>query len=283
MPELTSPAAMIALTDVSRRFRRADGQMVGAVAAVTFGIPGGQFVCIVGPSGCGKSTLLQLVAGLLQPSSGRIAVAGTQVAGPGPDRGVVFQKDSVFPWMRVRDNVEYGLKCRGVAKAERGETARRYLRMVGLAQWEHSWPRELSGGMLKRVAIATVFANGARVLLLDEPFGALDYVTKRQLHDVLLTLWAETDAGRRRTVLFVTHDVDEALLLADRILVMHTGRVIDDIAVTASRPRDSDSLLLPDMVEHKHVLLAHLGLELRRAGHAPPSLEEAHDAAHALR
>ena len=274
---------MIALAGVFRRFRRADGQMVAAVADVSLDVPEGQFVCVVGPSGCGKSTLLQLVAGLLQPSSGRIEVAGDTVKAPGPERGVVFQKDSVFPWMRVLDNVEYGLKCRGIAKAERRAIARRYLGMVGLAQWEHSWPRELSGGMLKRVAIATVFANGARVLLLDEPFGALDYVTKRQLHDVLLTLWAETDAGRRRTVVFVTHDVDEALLLSDRILVMHTGRVVDDLAVTAPRPRDSDSLLLPEMVERKHVLLAHLGLEHRAAGAGAQRTEAAHDVAGALR
>ena len=264
---------MIALEQVSRRFRRADGQMVAAVGDVSLAVPEGQFVCVVGPSGCGKSTLLQLVAGLLQPSAGRIEVAGATVAAPGPERGVVFQKDSVFPWMRVLDNVEYGLKCRGIAKAERRQVARRYLHMVGLDQWEHSWPRELSGGMLKRVAIATVFANGARVLLLDEPFGALDYVTKRQLHDVLLTLWAETDAGRRRTVLFVTHDVDEALLLADRILVMHSGRVVDDLSATAPRPRDSDSLLLPEMVERKHVLLAHLGLERRRSTITPQRTE----------
>ncbi len=276
MPDAASPDPMITLTDVSRRFRRADGQTVTAVSGVSLAIPEGQFVCIVGPSGCGKSTLLQIVAGLLPPSDGRIAVGGAGVKGPGPDRGVVFQKDSVFPWMRVRDNVEYGLKCRGIARPERRETARRYLGMVGLAQWEHSWPRELSGGMLKRVAIATVFANGARVLLLDEPFGALDYVTKRQLHDVLLTLWEETETGQRRTVLFVTHDVDEALLLADRILVMHSGRVIDDIAVTAPRPRDSDSLLLPQMVERKHVLLRHLGLESRRSGAAAKQTEEAY-------
>src|SRR5579875_2885109 len=181
MPEAATRSAMIALDAVSRRFRRADGQTMTAVANVSLRIAEGQFVCIVGPSGCGKSTLLQMVAGLLAPSSGTIAVGGAPVTGPSPDRGVVFQKDSVFPWMRVRDNVEYGPKCRGITKAERAETARRYLAMVGLAQWEQSWPRELSGGMLKRVAIATVFANGARVLLLDEPFGALDYVTKRQL------------------------------------------------------------------------------------------------------
>lgn len=251
---------MIALKRVSRTFRRADGQGVTAVADLSVEIPAGQFVCLVGPSGCGKSTLLQMVAGLLPPSQGAIDIAGTPVTGPGPDRGMVFQKDSVFPWMRVIDNVEYGLKCRGMAKPERREVARKYLARVGLAHVERAWPRELSGGMLKRVAVATVFANGGSVLLLDEPFGALDYVTRHHLHDVLLGLWDEQGEARRRTVLFVTHDVDEALTLADRILVIHSGRQIDDLRVTAPRPRDSDSLLLPEMVRHKHTLLAHLGL-----------------------
>jgi NitT/TauT family transport system ATP-binding protein len=184
------------------------------------------------------------------------------VTGPGAERGMVFQKDSVFPWMRVIDNVEYGLACRGVAKAERRAVAGRYLDRVGLGHVAQAWPRELSGGMLKRVAVATVFANGASVLLLDEPFGALDYVTKRQLHDVLLALWGETDG--RRTVVFVTHDVDETLILADRILVLHSGRIVDDLVVEARRPRSTDTLLAPQMVQTRHVLLAHLGLETAR-------------------
>ena len=254
---------MIALDRVSRTFKRADGQPVRAVDDISFEVPEGEFVCLVGPSGCGKSTLLQLVTGLLPPSGGAVRVAGTPVTGPGPERGMVFQKDSVFPWMRVVDNVEYGLRCRGMAKAERRRVARHYLEMVGLGHVETAWPRELSGGMLKRVAVATVFANGAGVLMLDEPFGALDYVTKRQLHSVLLTLWAEGDEGRRRTILFVTHDVDEALILADRILVIHSGRMVDDLRIEAARRRTTDSLLEKEMVHHKHVLLAHLGLEPR--------------------
>jgi NitT/TauT family transport system ATP-binding protein len=146
--------------------------------------------------------------------------------------------------------------------------ARRYLDVVGLGHVERAWPRELSGGMLKRVAVATVFANDAAVLLLDEPFGALDYVTKHQLHDVLLTLWADSTGGRRRrTVIFVTHDVDEALTLADRIVVMRAGRLVDDLAVAAARPRTADSLVTPEMLRLKHVLLAHLGLE--RGGARP--------------
>ena len=252
---------MIELVHVKRHFRRADGQEVKAVNDMSFVITEGEFVCLVGPSGCGKSTLLQMLAGLLAPSDGDIVVDGKQIVGPGPERGVVFQKDSVFPWMRVIDNVEYGLKCRGMPPAERHETARHYLAKVGLSHVERAWPRELSGGMLKRVAVATVFANGGRVLMLDEPFGALDYVTRHQLQDVLLDLWNADGEGKRRTVLFVTHDVDEALALADRIIVFRGGDQVDDLAVTAARPRTTESLLGPEMVAIKHTLLHHLGLE----------------------
>ncbi len=251
----------IMASDLSRTFRRADGQVVSALSKVSFTVPNGQFVCLIGPSGCGKTTLLQIIAGLLTPSSGILTMDGNPILGPNPERGMVFQRDSVFPWKRVIDNVEYGLVCRGIAKTERQRIAEQYLERVGLSHVARAWPRELSGGMLKRVAVATVFANDARVLLLDEPFGALDYVTKRQLHDVLLTLWGETEDGTRRTVLFVTHDVDEALILADRILVFHSGQIVDDLAITAPRPRNTDDLLTADMVRNKHVLLAHLGLE----------------------
>lgn len=260
---------MIRVEGVTRTFRRADGRLVDAVTAVTLEIPDGDFVCVVGPSGCGKTTFLQLIAGLLPPTSGRIEVDGVPVAGPGPERAVVFQGDSVFPWMRVLDNVEYGLKCRGVEKDARRQVARSYLAAVGLEGVERSWPRELSGGMLKRVAVATVFAMGAKVLLLDEPFGPLDYVTRRQLHDVLLKLWHETETEEKRTILFVTHDVDEALILADRILVIKSGRLVDDLRSTLPRPRTTDSLIVSEAVRHKHVLLAHLGLE---SGGAPEAV-----------
>ncbi len=251
----------ITFHNVSRTFRRADGQAVTAVDQVSFHIREGEFVCLVGPSGCGKTTILQMVSGLLATSGGTISVGTKTITGPGPDRGFVFQKDSVFPWMRVIDNVEYGLKQRGVTLTERHTTAERYLSLVGLSHVANAWPKELSGGMLKRVAIATVFANGSEVLLLDEPFGALDYVTKRQLHDVLLDLWADTSGSHRRTVLFVTHDVDEALLLADRIIFINEGKLTDDIGLDAARPRNSDTLASPEILKIKHTLLAHLGLE----------------------
>src|SRR5258708_28232685 len=171
--------SMIVLNGVSRIFRRADGQLVRAVADITLEIPQGQFVCLVGPSGCGKSTLLQMIAGLILPSNGSIRVADSLVTEPSPERGVVFQKDSVFPWMRVIDNVEYGLKCRGIAKGERRTIARDYLRLVGLSHVEHACAPELSGGMLNESAVPTVFANGAIVQYLTIPFEHLHLVPKR--------------------------------------------------------------------------------------------------------
>ena len=257
---------MIELVHVVRDFSRGDGQRVRAIDDVSLIVPEGEFVCLIGASGCGKSTLLQMIAGLLELSSGSIVVGGREVTGPGRERGMVFQKDSVFPWMKVIVNVEYGLKCRGVGAAERRQAARAYLARVGLSHVENAWPRELSGGMLKRVAIAAVFANGGQVLLLDEPFAALDYVTRRQLQDVLLDLWDEPGKTARRTVVFVTHDVDEAMTLADRILVLRDGRVVDDLRVGADRPRTIESLLLPEMVAIKHKLLAHLGLGQAQKG-----------------
>lgn len=253
--------AGIVLSQVSRSFTRGDGDRITAVDAVSLNVEEGEFVCLVGHSGCGKSTLLQMISGLMPVSGGSISVGGKAVTGPNPERGFVFQKDSVFPWLRVIDNIEYGLKRRGIPAAERRDIAKRYLDLVGLSHVARAWPKELSGGMLKRVAIATVFANGADVLLLDEPFGALDYVTKRQLHDVLLALWGDASGGKRRTVLFVTHDVDEALLLADRIVVVHAGQIIDDLKITASRPRTTDTLASAELLKAKHTLLGHLGLE----------------------
>jgi NitT/TauT family transport system ATP-binding protein len=249
--------ARLELDRVTRTYRRTGGELVHAVSEVSLTIEPHEFVCVIGASGCGKTTLLQLIAGLLQSSSGTIRLGGRDVIGPSPERGLVFQKDSVFPWMRVIDNAAYGLACRGVPKEERLAIARKYLNHVGLEHVQSSWPRELSGGMLKRVAVATVFANSPELLLLDEPFGSLDYVTRLQLHRVLLTLWDEY----RPTVVFVTHDVDEALLLADRILVMREGRVIDDRRLDVPRPRTVESLASPGPLMEKEVLLKHLGLD----------------------
>src|SRR4051794_29003633 len=242
--------------DVVKTYRRSGGRPFNALDHVSMTIKPGQFVCIVGPSGCGKSTLLQMVTGLGKPTSGSLTCDGEAIRSPGPERGLVFQKDSVFPWMRVIDNVGYGLKIRGVKKQERTQIAEKYLAEVGLSHVAHAWPKELSGGMLKRVAIATTFANAPKLLLMDEPFASVDYVTRKKLHRTVLDLWAE----HRLTVMFVTHDVDEALTLADRIVVMKDGEVVDDRAVTADRPRSVEDLATPEMVEHKERLLHHLGI-----------------------
>jgi NitT/TauT family transport system ATP-binding protein len=251
--------SIIQFVDAGRAFVRGSGDIVHAVKNYDGVIEEGQFVCMIGPSGCGKTTLLQMVAGLVPATQGQVLYAGSPVNGPGPERGLVFQKDSVFPWMRVVDNVQYGLRNRGVPRSERLRIAREYLARVGLSHVEQAWPRELSGGMLKRVAIATVFANGGRVLLLDEPFGALDYVTRYQLQEVLLELWGQQQGQEKRTVLFVTHDIDEAILLADRIIVLRAGVQVDDLIVSAARPRRLDSLLSPESIRVKQTLIKHLG------------------------
>jgi NitT/TauT family transport system ATP-binding protein len=250
--------SFLRLEGLTQSFVRSDGSPVTALDGIDLTVDAGQFVSIIGPSGCGKTTLMNAVAGLVAPTSGTIETRHGPVTGPGPDRGVVFQKDTVFPWMRVRDNVSYGLRVRGESKARQRELTAHFLAEVGLEHVADSWPRELSGGMLKRVAVATVFANGSDVLLLDEPFGALDYVTKRQLHQVLLRLWGEGD--RRRTVLFVTHDVDEALILSDRILVLGGGHVVEDLHLDLPRPRDSEVLATAEALKIKSDLLGHLGI-----------------------
>jgi NitT/TauT family transport system ATP-binding protein len=252
----TDAGAELTVDDVVKTYRRSGGEPFNALDHVSMTIKPGEFVCIVGPSGCGKSTLLQIVTGLSAPTSGGMALNAKAIKGPAPERGLVFQKDSVFPWMRVIDNVAYGLKVRGVPKAERLERAERYLAEVGLAHVAKAWPKELSGGMLKRVAIATTFANAPKLLLMDEPFASVDYVTRRKLHRTVLDLWGE----HRLTVMFVTHDVDEALTLADRIVVMKNGCIVDDRRIRAERPRTVEDLATTEMVEHKEILLHHLGI-----------------------
>ena len=252
----TVVGAELLVEDVVKTYRRSGGKPFNALNQVSTAIAPGQFVCIVGPSGCGKTTLLQMVAGLTQPTSGMLACDGQPIKGPAPERGLVFQKDSVFPWMRVIDNVAYGLKVRGATKKERLETAERFLGEVGLSHVAKAWPKELSGGMLKRVAIATTFANAPKLLLMDEPFASVDYVTRQKLHRTVLNLWAE----HKLTAVFVTHDVDEALTLADRIVVMKTGEIVDDRMINAERPRTVEDLAAPEMLEHKEILLHHLGI-----------------------
>jgi NitT/TauT family transport system ATP-binding protein len=230
--------------------------MVAALAGVDLDVPAGQLLVLIGPSGQGKSTLLNGIAGLIRPTQGEIRAHGELVTGPSRERGVVFQQDTTFPWMRVRDHIAYGLHGQGISKTDRDSIVDRYLTAVGLADFGRSWPKELSGGMRKRLSIATAFATNPGILLMDEPFGSLDFITRANLHTTLLELWQETG----KTVLFVTHDVDEALLLADRICVLAGGLIVDDIEVAFERPRGDDLRADPDAIELRRLLLDRLGL-----------------------
>jgi len=215
----------------------AGGDAFEAVSGLDVAIAPGELVCVLGPSGCGKSTLLGALAGHLPITAGRLTVDGQQVQSPSPDRGMVFQQHTLFPWKRVRDNVAFGPKMRGLARRERDRAADAILKLVGLSGFEAFYPTQLSGGMQQRVEIARVLINQPRVLLMDEPFSALDAQTRGMMQEVLLDIWSKIPT----TTVFVTHDIDEALFLADRIVVMSArpGRFID--MVETGWPRDRDS------------------------------------------
>jgi NitT/TauT family transport system ATP-binding protein len=216
---------------------------------VSIDIAPGEFICLLGPSGCGKSTLLGALAGHLAASSGRLLLDGEAIAGPDPQRGLVFQQHTLFPWKTVLGNVAYGLKMQGVGRSTREAAAREMLTLVGLQGFEQRYPRELSGGMQQRVEIGRVLVNRPRVLLMDEPFGALDALTRARMQELLLSLWARM----RTTVVFVTHDIDEALFLADRVLVLspRPGRILEELAPPPGRPRSHAQLTQPEFVRLK--------------------------------
>jgi NitT/TauT family transport system ATP-binding protein len=219
-------------------------QAFEAVQGLDCQIEAGQFVCVLGPSGCGKSTLLGALAGHLQPRTGALNVDGVPVSGPSPQRGMVFQQHTLFPWRSVRDNVAFGLKMRGLGKAERYRAADEILALVGLEGFAGHWPDQLSGGMQQRVEIARVLVNRPQLLLMDEPFGALDALTRLRMQELLLDIWTRI----RTTVVFVTHDIDEALFLADRLLVMspRPGRIIEDLRLVFPRPRTTELVTSPE-------------------------------------
>jgi NitT/TauT family transport system ATP-binding protein len=212
------------------------GREVVALQDIDLAIPRGQFVCLLGPSGCGKSTLLNAVAGFAPPSSGRIMADGQLVTAPGPERGMVFQEYALFPWMTVEDNIAFGLEIKGQSKDRIRATVDQLLAMLSLADFRQRYPKDLSGGMRQRVAIARVLALDSPIMLMDEPFGALDALTRRNLQDELLRLWS----GLKKTILFVTHSIEEAIYLADRIVVMtyRPGTIKRDILVDLPRLRD---------------------------------------------
>jgi NitT/TauT family transport system ATP-binding protein len=209
---------------------------VEALRGADLTIARGEFVCLLGASGCGKSTLLRIVAGFETPTAGVVSVRGQKVDGPGPSRGMVFQDYGLFPWLTVRENVGFGPRARGMPRAEVAKIADRFVAMVGLQRFAGSYPHQLSGGMKQRVAIARVLANDAELVLMDEPFGALDAMTRERLQDELLGVWE----AQGLTVMFVTHSVEEAILLADRVVVLSPGpgRIVAEEIVDLPRPRD---------------------------------------------
>lgn len=211
------------------------GQHVTAIDDVSLEIRNGEFVAILGPSGCGKTTLLNIVAGFIPPTRGEILLNGRRIQGPGPDRGVVFQSFALFPWKTVLDNVGFGLKMRGMAKAERDRIAREYIELVGLEGFEHRHPHELSGGMQQRVGVARVLANHPDLMLMDEPFASVDAQTRMTLQEELTRIWE----AKQPTILFVTHDVEEAVFLAHRVVVLtpRPGHVREIVSVELPRPR----------------------------------------------
>jgi NitT/TauT family transport system ATP-binding protein len=228
----------ISFQNVSKNFDLGGQASFTALQNLNLDIGDGEFITVVGPSGCGKSTAMNIAAGLTMPSAGHVLVDNTPVNGPGPERGVIFQQYALFPWLTVRENVEFGLQISGRPKAERKQVADHFIELVGLKDFANSLPKTLSGGMKQRCAIARAYAVNPKILLMDEPFGALDALTRVQLQDQLLSMWSK----ERRTVMFITHDVDEAVYLASRVVVMAAkpGRLHRIIQVDLPYPRTEE-------------------------------------------
>ena len=239
----------VSIQGVEKRYKTRNGEVV-ALNGVDFDIQENEFICVIGPSGCGKSTLLNIIAGLLEPTAGQVIVDGKKVEGTGTDRGVVFQQYALFPWLTVRKNVEFGLKLKGMDKAQRDATVEKYLKMVELEKFADSYPKELSGGMKQRVAIARAYAMNPSVLLMDEPFGALDAQTITQLQTELLKTWEE----EHKTCFFVTHDIEEAIVLATRVVIMSArpGRIKEVVDIDIPYPRDQETKMSERFIELKN-------------------------------
>jgi NitT/TauT family transport system ATP-binding protein len=250
---------MVVIDRVEKRYDT-DGGDVLALQDIRTTIGEAEFVCLLGPSGCGKSTLLRIVAGLIPASAGRVLIDSKAVAGCGPDRAFVFQDYALFPWMTVADNVGFGLAARGVPADEQRRKASDLLKVVGLGDFSAKYPHHLSGGMKQRVSIARALVVEPRILLMDEPFGALDAQTRSVMQEELLRIWSQY----RKTVIFVTHSISEALLLADRVVVMtaRPGRVKSEIRIDLPRPRDESE---PRMIELRRRVLAELSVEIARS------------------
>jgi NitT/TauT family transport system ATP-binding protein len=261
-PSASNGKGLIEIDDVSVTFG-AGPDAYKAVETTSLRVRPGEFVCILGPSGCGKSTLLNAVAGYVKPTNGSVKVDGDPVTKPGPDRGMVFQQYSLLPWKTVYENVAFGPRMAGQGRVAAGEIANTFLGMVGLKKFGNRYPAELSGGMQQRVGIARALANYPSVLLMDEPFGALDAQTRLVMQENLLDIWRAFGT----TVVFVTHDVDEAVFLADRVLIMSAapGRIIEDLHVNLPRPRSPDIVASPEYITARTHCLDIIRSEARRA------------------
>ena len=254
VPDAAPLAPKLSVRGVSKSYVSTRGERIQALDDISFDVAPGEFVCLIGPSGCGKSTLLNLVAGLERPDGGEIRINDRPVTHPGPDRAVLFQEPSLFPWMTVLGNVEFALQLVGVPKVERAERATTWLRKVHLTRFANAQPHELSGGMRQRAALARALAARPEVLLGDEPFGALDAQSREILQQELQQVWSE--AGN--TFVFVTHNVREAVFLADRVIVMSArpGMLLAEYRITAPRPRTFEDVLLTKVVVDVHDNLA---------------------------
>jgi NitT/TauT family transport system ATP-binding protein len=248
---LKSRPLALEVRDLQKSFQSPQGEVV-ALQNIEFAVHRREFMCVIGASGCGKSTLVRILAGLETPSAGEVLLDRKHVSGPGPERGMVFQGYTLFPWLSVKQNVMFGLKMTGHAPSEAESEARQWIEMVGLAKFENTFPHQLSGGMKQRVAIARALANQPRVLLMDEPFAALDAQTRSQMQSYLLQIWKNVDI----TIVFITHDLDEAIYLSDRILVLkpHPGRVDEIIEVPVPRPRTPEQFIFPEFLATKRRL-----------------------------
>ena len=257
--------SQLSIQGVSRVFETAGGQRTQALQPIDFNVNDNDFVTILGPSGCGKSTLLRIVAGLERTSTGRVLLDGQPVQGPGADRGMVFQSYTLFPWLTIAQNIRFGLRERGMGDAEQKERSDYFIAKVGLRGFENHFPKQLSGGMQQRTAIARALANDPKILLLDEPFGALDNQTRVLMQELLLGIWESA----RKTVLFVTHDIDEAIFMANRVAVFSArpGRIKSDIAVELPHPRHYTVKTTPAFMELKARLTEEIRAEALAADH----------------
>jgi NitT/TauT family transport system ATP-binding protein len=248
---LKARSVVLEVDNLGKTFSSPHGDVV-ALEGIRFLVHRREFLCVIGPSGCGKSTLIRILAGLETPTEGEVLVDQKRVSGPGPERGMVFQGYTLFPWLTVKGNVMFGLKMTGHSQDSSESEARQWIAMVGLSKFENAYPHQLSGGMKQRVAIARALANQPRVLLMDEPFGALDAQTRCQMQSYLLQIWRNVDV----TIVFITHDLDEAIYLADRILVLkaHPGRLEELIEVPVPRPRTAEQFISPEFLAVKQRL-----------------------------